>query len=73
MGGYLFSIIIEESTELLIAFYDIEQKKLLQRILEPYDYKNCDYFIYLNADRNSNIMFSGMLIYHIVLLTMLMN
>ena len=26
MGGSLFSIIIEESTELLIAFYDIEQK-----------------------------------------------
>ncbi len=55
----LFTLCVEGNTRVLIAVRDIDQKKLLQNIVDRYVYKNCDYFIYLNADRNSYIMFSG--------------
>ena len=54
-----FCIRMEGKTRLLITLSDIDQKKLLQSIVDRYVYKNCDYFIYLDANRNSYIMFGS--------------
>lgn len=54
---HLFRIRIEGKTRLLITLQDINQKKLLQNIVDRYVYKNCDYFICLDANKNSYIMF----------------
>lgn len=56
---FVLSITLGTNKMLLVAMQNIEQKKLLQSIVDRYVYKNCDYFIYLNADKNSYIMFSG--------------
>lgn len=55
----IFCIQISGKTRLLITLHDIDQKKLLQSIVERYVYKNCDYFIYLDANKNTYIMFGG--------------
>ena len=54
-----FCIRLEGKTRVLITLSDIDQKKLLQSIVDRYVYKNCDYFIYLDANRNRYIMFGS--------------
>lgn len=58
MNFNIFCITVNKMQKIIICNKDIDKEKLLHTIVEQYVYNNCDYFIYLNVDKNSYTMFS---------------